>query len=252
VNDNTLVAPSDYSPYRVTAPSDGRLPDGGTYVISDLYDLNNNKVGQNQTITTSSSKYGEQYERWSGVDVSAQARLTGGVILQGGVSTGKTTTDNCDVGPKLDNPSTRFCHNETPYLPQYKFGGSYTFPLGIQFSGTLQSFVGPAIQANATFTSAQVQPTLGRALSQGTTVTIPLLEPNTIYNDRVAQLDLRVAKLFRVGTYRLKGMVDVFNATNNNTITNVNNTYGTTGAAWRVPTAISLARLVKVGVQVDF
>ena len=25
--------------------------------------------------------------------------------LQGGVSTGKTTTDNCDVGPKLDNPS---------------------------------------------------------------------------------------------------------------------------------------------------
>ena len=73
-----------------------------------------------------------------------------------------------------------------------------------------------------------------------------------MYNDRVTQLDLRVAKLFRFGTYRLKGMVDVFNATNNNTITNVNNTYGTTGAAWHVPTAISLARLVKVGVQVDF
>jgi hypothetical protein len=252
VNDNTLVAPSDYSPYRVTAPSDLRLPDSGSYVITDLYDLNNNKVGQNQTITTSSSKYGEQYERWSGVDVSAQARLTGGVILQGGVSTGKTTTDNCDVGPKIDNPSTRFCHNETPYLPQYKFGGSYTFPLGIQFSGTLQSFAGPAIQANATFTSAQVQTTLGRALSQGTTVTIPLLEPNTMYNDRVTQLDLRIAKIFRVGAYRMRGMVDVFNATNNNTIINVNNTYGTTGAAWRVPTAISLARLVKVGVQIDF
>ena len=47
-------------------------------------------------------------------------------------------------------------------------------------------------------------------------------------------------------------MVDVFNATNNNTITNVNNAYGTTGASWLVPTAISLARLVKVGVQLDF
>ena len=141
----------------MTAPSDARLPDGGGYPIDGLYDLNNNKVGQNQTITTSSSEYGEQVERWSGVDVSAQARLSGGVMLQGGVSTGKTTTDNCDVGPKLDNPSTRFCHNETPYLPQYKFGGSYTLPWEIELSGTFQSFVGPAIQANATFTNAQVQ-----------------------------------------------------------------------------------------------
>lgn len=47
-------------------------------------------------------------------------------------------------------------------------------------------------------------------------------------------------------------MVDVFNVGNNNTITNVNNTYGTTGASWRVPTAISLARLVKIGAQIDF
>jgi hypothetical protein len=252
VNDNLLVSPLDYSPYRVQAPADSRLPNGGSYTIADLYDLNNNKLGQNQTITTSSSKYGEQYERWNGVDLSAQARLAGGVMLQGGVSTGKTTTDNCDVGPKLDNPSTRFCHNETPYLPQYKFGGSYTLPWEVQVSGTIQSFAGGAIQANATFTNAQVSPTLGRNLSGGTTVTIPLLEPNTLYNERVAQLDLRVAKIFRVGMYRLKGMLDVFNVTNNNTITNVNNTYGVTGASWRVPTAISLARLVKVGVQVDF
>ena len=128
VNDNLLVAPTDYSPYQVTAPNDARLPNGGGYPIAGLYDLNNNKVGQNQTITTSSAKYGEQYERWNGMDLSAQARMRGGVILQGGVSTGKTTTDNCDVAPKLDNPSQRFCHNETPYLAQYKFGGSYTLP----------------------------------------------------------------------------------------------------------------------------
>ncbi len=73
-----------------------------------------------------------------------------------------------------------------------------------------------------------------------------------MYNERVNQLDLRVAKIFRVGAYRMKGMVDIFNVTNTNTITNVNNTYGTTGASWLVPTAISLARLVKIGVQLDF
>jgi hypothetical protein len=252
VNDNLLVAPTDYSPYQVTAPSDSRLPNGGGYLITDLFDLNTNRVGQIQTITTSSTKYGDQYERWNGVDLSAQARVSGGVILQGGMSTGKTTTDNCDVAPKIDNPSRRFCHNETPFLAQYKFGGSYTLPWDVQVSGTVQSFRGGAIQANATFTNAQIAPSLGRALSSGTTATITLLEPNTRYNERVTQIDLRAAKNFRIAGYRLKAMVDLFNAFNNNTVTNVNNTYGTTGASWLVPTAISLARLVKIGAQIDF
>jgi hypothetical protein len=252
VNDNLLVEPSDYSPYSVTAPADPRLPNGGSYPITDLWDLNQNRVGQNQTITTSSSDYGDQYENWNGADLSAQARLAGGVILQGGLSTGKTTTDNCDVAPKIDNPSQRYCHNETPYLTQYKFGGSYTLPYDIQASATIQSFIGAPIQANATFTNGQIAPSLGRSLSQGTTATVTLLEPNTLYNERVTQLDLRFAKNFRIGQSRIKGMLDIFNATNNNTITGVNNSYGTTGAAWRVPTAISLARLLKVGVQVDF
>jgi hypothetical protein len=252
VNDNVLVSPSDYSPYQMTAPADPRLPSSGGYLITDLWDLNNNKVGQNQTITTSSAKYGKQEERWNGVDISAQARIAGGVILQGGVSTGKTTTDNCDVGPKLDNPSKRFCHNGTPYLSQYKFGGSYILPWDVQLSGTIQSFIGGAIQANATFTNPQIAPSLGRSLSSGTTATITLLEPNTMYNDRVTQVDLRFAKNLRVRTYRIKGMVDLFNAFNVNTITNVNNSYGTTGASWRVPTAIALARVVKIGAQIDF
>jgi Carboxypeptidase regulatory-like domain len=252
VNDNLLVAPTDYSPYSVNAPVDPRLPDGGAYPITDLWDLNNNKVGQIRTITTSSSKYGDQTEHWNGLDLSAQARLSGELLLQGGFSTGKTTTDNCDVAPKLDNPSQRFCRNETPYLTQFKFGGSYVLPWDVQVSGTIQSFVGPAIQANATFTNAQIAPTLGRNLSQGTTAAITLLEPNTMYNDRVNQLDVRFAKTFRIGPTRLKGMIDIFNATNNNTITNVNNSYGTTGASWLVPTSISLARLFKIGAQFDF
>ena len=114
------------------------------------------------------------------------------------------------------------------------------------------SFLGGAIQANATFTNPQIAPSLGRNLSSGSTASVPLLEPNTLYNDRVTQLDLRFAKNFRFGQTRVKGMLDIFNATNNNTITNVNNSYGTTGASWRVPTAISLARLVKIGAQIDF
>jgi hypothetical protein len=256
VTDNILVGPDDFTQYTVTAPADPRLPNGGGYTISGLYDLVPRQVGNVRTITTSSANYGTQIEHWNGVDVSAQARLTGGLLLQGGVSTGMTTTDNCDVLAKLPenvgSTSMQFCHVETPWLPQFKFGGSYTLPWEIQISGTLQNFRGTPLVANATFTNAQIAPSLGRSLSQGTTASVNLVQPNTMYLDRLSQIDLRFAKIFKVGNTRAKGMVDVFNVGNINTITNVNTSYGTTGASWLVPTQISLARLVKIGMQLDF
>jgi hypothetical protein len=255
VTDNVLVGPGDYTGYSVTVPNDSRLANAGT-TLGGLVDLNPNKVGQTQTITTSSDNYGKQSEVWNGMDLSAQARLPRGVILQGGVSTGKTTTDNCEILAKLPEniaaTSTAFCHTETPWLTQLKFGGSYTFPFGIQLSGTMQSFQGPIITASATFTNAQVQPSLGRPLSQGSTATVALVQPNTLFGDRLNQVDLRISKTTKAGSTRIKGMVDIFNVGNINTVTSVNTTYGTNGSAWRVPTAISLARLVKVGVQLDF
>src|SRR5439155_15983949 len=101
VTDNILNGPIDFTPYSVMVPFDPRLPNGGGDTISGLYDLNPNKVGQVQTITTSSANYGKQIEHWNGIDVSAQARLTAVILLQGGVSTGKTTTDNCDILAQL-------------------------------------------------------------------------------------------------------------------------------------------------------
>ena len=256
VTDNILVGPSDFTTYSVTAPNDARLPNGGNYKIAGLYDVNQNKVGQTQTITTSSDKYGKQVEHWSGVDLSAQARLRGGVNLQGGVSTGRTLTDNCEILAKLPenvgSTSTQFCRTETPWLTQVKFGGSYLLPWGVQVSGTLQSFQGPILNANATFTNAQIAPSLERNLSTGTTAAVALVQPNTLFGKRLNQVDMRFAKLFKLDTRTIKGMVDVFNLGNLNTVTAINQTYGTTGASWQVPTAISLARLVKVGVQIDF
>ena len=42
------------------------------------------------------SDFGEQFQHWDGFDLSVDARLQGGLLLQGGVSAGKTMTDNCD------------------------------------------------------------------------------------------------------------------------------------------------------------
>ena len=59
------------------------------------------KFGQVHNLNTLSDKYGKQIENWNGVDVTVNARLQNGLTLQGGVSTGKTMEDNCEIVAKL-------------------------------------------------------------------------------------------------------------------------------------------------------
>jgi hypothetical protein len=148
--------------------------------------------------------------------------------------------------------STAMCHLETPFLTQVKILGAYTFPWDVRVSGTWQGNPGPPITANAVFTSAQVAQSLGRPLSSAATVTTSVVQPGTLYGERRNQVDVRFAKIFRLGPTRMEGQVDFYNVLNNNTVTIVNNTYGTTGTTWQVPLAILPARLVKFGVQVNF
>ena len=54
-----------------------------------------------QNLNTLSDKYGKQIDHWNGFDVSINARLQNGLVLQGGVSSGKQVEDNCEVVAKL-------------------------------------------------------------------------------------------------------------------------------------------------------
>jgi hypothetical protein len=153
--------------------------------------------------------------------------------------------------------SRRFCRTETPFLTQLKLLGSYTLPWAIQLAGTFQSIPGPEITASSTFTSVQVAPSLGRSLSSGSTVPVALVEPATLYGERLNQVDLRVTKIFTTGQTRLQAMVDVYNVTNGNTVLVLSNVYGATagaltGSAWLRPQAILPARIVKFGVQINY
>ena len=250
VTDNLAVAPTDYSPFSVTAPIDPRLPDGGGSLITGLNDLNPNKAGQVNNYFTLASDYGTQLEHWNGIDVTVNARPGRGTLLQGGLSTGRTMTDNCDVVAKIDNPSTRFCHVETSFLTQVKFLGSYNVPKAdVQVSGTFQSIPGPQILATYVATNAQVAPSLGRSLSgNAQNVSVALVEPGTMYGDRLNQVDLRVGKILKFGQTRTAVNLDLFNAFNQSTVLTVNNNY----ASWLQPLSIVSARLVKISVQFDF
>ena len=266
-NDNTLVSPGDYDPFCVTAPIDARIPGGGGNRICGLFDLKPSKVGQVNTLRTYSDKYGAQIEHWNGVDVSAQVRFVNGAMMQGGVSAGRQTLDNCDVVTKLDNPSAYQCHRESGMLPQVKLLGTYPLPWwGLQVSGTFQSLVpdpaNPAtiafdtnyfgLPANYSATSAVVAPSLGRGLSSAANVTVNLIEPGGLYPDRSNQFDLRASKTFVVGKARVQGMIDFYNVLNANALLRMNGAYGTDGAAWTRPQAILPGRLVKFGGQVSF
>ena len=252
VTDNRAVGAGDYSAFQIAAPSNPLLPDGGGYTVSGLLDLNPNRVGQVDNFVTFAENFGEQIEHWNGVDLTVNARMNRGIVVQGGVSTGRTSTDNCEIRAALPETGALnpFCHVDTKFLTQVKLLGTYTVPVvDVIFSGTFQSLPGPQVTASYVAANALIQPSLGRPLSGGlSNATINVVQPGTMYGQRLNQLDLRFGKLLRFDRFRASINFDLYNALNGNAITSQNNNY----AAWQVPLSILDARLFKISAQVDF
>jgi hypothetical protein len=249
------ITSADYDPYCVTAPVDSRLPDGGGYQICDQWNLKPEKVGLGgSTYATFVKKLPgspERKEHWNGVDMSVNARLQNGVILQGGVSTGRTTTDNCEVVVALNqDPSQRNCQVVPQFNTNVKALGTYVVPkVLVNVAATFQSTKGPQLSANRIYANAEILPSLGRPLS-GTAqnATINLLDSGVMYGDRVNQLDMRFGKIFRFGPRRASVNLDVYNVTNGNPVMQEQSAY----AIWRTPLRIMDARMFKVSGQLDF
>src|SRR6185436_7651787 len=111
--DNRALSPADFDSFTIAAPSNPLLPNGGGYQIGGLYNLKPAMFGlPNDDYVTSADTYGKQTEHWNGVDATFSARGRGGMLLQGGVSTGRTTTDNCEIRAKLPEaaPTDPNCH----------------------------------------------------------------------------------------------------------------------------------------------
>ena len=157
--------------------------------------------------------------------------------------------DSCAL--VIDNPSRRNCRVAYPFQTQIKGLASYTIPkIEVQVSGTVQSLPGSEVSANWVVPSAVVAQTLGRPLAGGAAnVTINLLNPGEMYNDRITEVDFRVGKILRFGRTRADVGFDVFNLLNSNAVQTSTSTYG---AAWLRPTLVMPARFAKVGVQLDF
>jgi hypothetical protein len=265
---NTLVAPTDYSPYCVPAPTDARLGSISGTQLCGLYDLNPNKFGQNKSVVTSASNFGTQTETYNGADASLTVRhnkliVNGGWNIGNAVQAGTTaggsaaaSVNNCFV---VNSPQQLFnCNAAVPLQNRFKLNGSYSLPWDVTVAAVYQSNPGANYNANVTYTNAQIAPSLGRSLSGGAaSVTLNVVAPNSQFGDRVNQLDFRVGKIVRFGRTRLQGNLDLYNLLNASPPVTYNSTYGTYGSAtagsvFRQPTQILDGRLAKFSVQYDF
>ena len=253
ITDNEALSRTDFTQFSVVAPStDTRLETAGQTVTGFV---DQNAIVTNRNVVKDASVYGKQLRHWDGVDISLDARLRNGLLLQGGVSTGTTMTDNCDVvddAPELltvlaVQQAAQFCHQETPFLALYKGLASYTLPwYGIRLSGTFQSLPGPEIAANNVYVGTV--PGLGRPFVLGQS-TLNVAQGSTQYGDRLNQIDLRFTKIVNLGHGRLDLNVDLYNAFNSDAVLTQQNAFG---SAWQLPLTVIQPRFVKFAARYDF
>jgi len=268
VTDNRATTVADYTPYSITAPLDPRLPGGGGYAVSGLYDVVPQKSGVFDNYRTYAPNYGDMYQIYNGMDVNVNARLRSGLQFQAGSSTGERVTDYCDIRSKLPGQTGTFstgsevpaysmvnpsCHFAPGITTRITAAGSYTVPkIDVLLSGAFQSSPGIPLMANYTIPASDIAQALGRPPSGNVTnVTINLLAPEDVRAERVNQLDWRIGKILRFGRQRATISVDLFNALNSDAILTYNQAF-IPGGAWLVPMTVLTARTTKLTLQWDF
>ncbi|MBY0494714.1 MAG: carboxypeptidase regulatory-like domain-containing protein [Cyanobacteria bacterium] len=247
VTDNLNLAVGDWTSFGLTGPTDPRLPRSGERIT--MYTLNPTKVGvATDNLRTFSGANSSVY---NGFELSANMRREK-LLLFGGVTTERRATITCD---ERDNPnSLRFCDSTPPFRTTYKLNAAYQLPYEFQLSGSFIATPGPSVNANYTVTAALAGQAIIGSTAGGTTISVNLAEPNTIFLNYKKQLDLRLGRNFRFGTRRIQAFADIFNVLNAGTVLRVNETYGANPAAnaWMTPLTIMDGRYVRFGIQMSF
>jgi len=200
---NTVVPQSAFVPRDIADPR-------GNGEFITVYDIQPTWLGQlNQNLQTVSSDINSQ--SYVGYDILLNSRLANGAIINAGVSVGRFATNECDVFNPNDR---RFCDTspyDIPWQPTYKVSGVYPLPYGIRFSGVFQS-------ALFEYTDTYL---INRAVAPGlvmTSVNVDLDPPGATFYPRANQLDLGVARTFRIGRATVIPTIEFFNVMNSDTV----------------------------------
>ena len=254
------MTPADYDKFCITLPNDPRLPGGGGNQLCDLGDIKPAKFGLVDNVVTQASNFGKQERVYDGVDAKLSARVRG-VTLTTGWNVGRTRLSCVAV----DGP-VQFCDNRPPFQSEFKLGLSYELPYQIRVSTVIQNIPGAPKCFDVGLTGcflfyvapdAQIAPSLGRHLSACGSVTVgctayqlaAIADPNTVFEDRATQIDIRLSKALKLGRVRIQGKADVYNLLNRSAIAREIYVYG---ANYGLPTEVMGGRLFKFGAQLDF
>jgi hypothetical protein len=279
-----------YDFFSVQAPVDPKLPGGGGYTITGLYDVHALAAAP-VTVQT----YSDQLKYvWNGVDTNWNWRGPRGIFVQAGTSTSRINRNTCGALTDLsttnnslnslvghaDAPYQSGCLNLGPFQTTVRGSAVYTVPkVDVLLSVVFQSLPGSEITATETISKGQAiwaNPAratapcalasngngcfLGSNTFAATTWSVPLFLNNELFGDRVTTWDMKVAKNIRFKGKRLNVGVDVYNLFNSDAITQYNTTYTANAAgtgpaannAWGQPITLVSPRFVRLQIQAAF
>jgi hypothetical protein len=205
--------------------------------------------------------------------LNISARVRNGLTFQGGINTGKTVQDNCEVRSQLPeltvaaagtnppagvsppvSPTTPYCHYDPGLITRVTGFGSYTIPkVDVLFSGTFRSDQGGVLRADYVVSNAVAAQALGRNLGAGpnSNITVNLVRPGQVWGDRVNEVDLRIAKILRFGRTRTSVGLDIYNTLNSHAVLTYNQAF-VPGGTWLAPTSVLTPRFAKISASIDF
>jgi carboxypeptidase family protein len=216
--ENLLVSHSDYTPIPIQNP----INPAETILV---YSISRAKLGLVNEVDRNSDKI----KRFNnGFDGYINARVGGGTVFAG-ASWDRQIRIDCDVA---DPNQLRFCDQSVfgmPYRTMFKVAGTYPLPYDVEISGSFQSYPGGSQDVDNGESWLDVDYQLTRSILPGlvqSSVTVPLIQPGTKFLPRMNQLDVRFGRVFKVGRVRVRGQLDIYNATNSSSILAMGETYG--------------------------
>jgi hypothetical protein len=259
-----------YDSYTINAPDDPRLPGGGGYPILVYVP----KVTPTaQLFLTKESRFGndgnERDSYYDGVNFNVNARLQNGLFASVGTQTGRRVDDRCNVIENFNNvvqnvsagPNPRGCFDADPWQTTIRGLASYTIPkIDVVVSATVRSQPPLELDADWSVPNTVIRDLLGflpgTLTATGNSNLSITDNTNRVYADnRRTQVDMRFAKVVRLGRTRTDIGIDLWNLLNTNYATEYADDYEfgeLNGGEWAFPTAIYPPRFVRLNFTVGF
>ena len=208
VTDNLLVTPADYDQFCVTVPTDSRLPNSGQQLCG-LYDLKPALFGRSDLLARPASDFGELTKVYNGIDVTLNARFGQGGSFSGGREHGRNRGGQLRRGRFAPGRARRILQGDAAMVRGHghEVHGRVSAAVGHPDERDLSeqpghSDHGAAGRARTRRSRRRSAATCRRARRTGAcnaNVTVDIIEPRSMFEARLQQVDLRISRVVPAG-----------------------------------------------------